>query len=268
MVRDRTEVQALTRQLDAVNALGTALRAQRHEFANRLHTVAGLLDLGPGRGGPRLRWRDHGQRPAAATRPGTLACWAIRTWRPSSAPRALRPTSGAWNCGSAPDTLMRGHITDPQDVTAVLGNLLDNAILAAVSGSIAQKWVEVELLDELTPAAAPCTWWWPTPGPACQPSRPLADARELIFAPGFSTAAGRTGRCRPRFRPRRGAGPGPAPGPPPRRRRLGCRRRLPHHPRRSVLRPPARRRRARRRTRPTFPDPRRSHEPRFHRPDR
>ncbi|MGA7205861.1 MAG: Spo0B domain-containing protein, partial [Specibacter sp.] len=45
MVRDRTEVQALTRQLDAVNALGTALRAQRHEFANRLHTVAGLLDI-------------------------------------------------------------------------------------------------------------------------------------------------------------------------------------------------------------------------------
>jgi two-component system CitB family sensor kinase len=46
LVRDRPELQSLTRQLDAVGALSTALRAQRHEFANRLHTITGLLALG------------------------------------------------------------------------------------------------------------------------------------------------------------------------------------------------------------------------------
>ena len=38
MLRDRTELQHLTRQLDAVGTMSTALRAQRHEFANQLHT--------------------------------------------------------------------------------------------------------------------------------------------------------------------------------------------------------------------------------------
>ena len=44
--RDRTDIEALTRQLDAVQTMGTALRAQRHEFANRLHVVHGLLSQG------------------------------------------------------------------------------------------------------------------------------------------------------------------------------------------------------------------------------
>ena len=46
LARDRTDIEALTRQLDAVQTMGSALRAQRHEFANRLHVVHGLLDQG------------------------------------------------------------------------------------------------------------------------------------------------------------------------------------------------------------------------------
>ncbi|HEY1156690.1 MAG TPA: Spo0B domain-containing protein, partial [Arthrobacter sp.] len=46
MLRDRTELQELTRQLDAVGTMSTALRAQRHEFANQLHTLAGFLGIG------------------------------------------------------------------------------------------------------------------------------------------------------------------------------------------------------------------------------
>ena len=46
VVRDRTDVESLTRQLDAVQLMSTALRAQRHEFANRLHLLNGLLQSG------------------------------------------------------------------------------------------------------------------------------------------------------------------------------------------------------------------------------
>ena len=46
MLRDRTELQQLTRQLDAVGTMSTALRAQRHEFANQLHTIAGFMSIG------------------------------------------------------------------------------------------------------------------------------------------------------------------------------------------------------------------------------
>jgi two-component system CitB family sensor kinase len=46
MLSDRTELQHLTRQLDAVGTMSTALRAQRHEFANQLHTIAGFMSIG------------------------------------------------------------------------------------------------------------------------------------------------------------------------------------------------------------------------------
>lgn len=147
MVRDRTEVQALTRQLDAVTSLGTALRAQRHEFANRLHTVAGLLDIDRAAeareyigaivsGGPlQFPVQDLGllKDPYLEAFIGAKSIEAHE--------RGVELRIGA-------ETLIRGHITDPQDVTAVLGNLLDNAIRAAVAGTSPHRWVEVELLDE------------------------------------------------------------------------------------------------------------------------
>lgn len=45
-VRDRTELIGLLRELDSVRGLTDALRAQQHEFTNRMHTMAGLLDIG------------------------------------------------------------------------------------------------------------------------------------------------------------------------------------------------------------------------------
>src|SRR5450631_528021 len=45
-IRDRTEMEALLRQLDSVESITTALRAQEHEFSNRLHALSGLLELG------------------------------------------------------------------------------------------------------------------------------------------------------------------------------------------------------------------------------
>ncbi len=45
-LRDRTEMEALIRELRSVSSLTTALRAQEHEFANRLHVMSGLLEMG------------------------------------------------------------------------------------------------------------------------------------------------------------------------------------------------------------------------------
>jgi len=44
-IRDRTEHVELLRELDSVATLTDALRGQQHEHANRMHTVAGLLEL-------------------------------------------------------------------------------------------------------------------------------------------------------------------------------------------------------------------------------
>lgn len=45
-VRDRTELQAVSGELDVVRRLTAALRAQNHESANRLHTVVSLVEMG------------------------------------------------------------------------------------------------------------------------------------------------------------------------------------------------------------------------------
>lgn len=45
-LRDRTELESLVRELHTMTGLTNALRAQEHEFTNRLHVIAGLIDLG------------------------------------------------------------------------------------------------------------------------------------------------------------------------------------------------------------------------------
>lgn len=45
-VRDRTELTDLTRQLDMWRGTTDLLRSQAHEFSNRMHTIAGLIELG------------------------------------------------------------------------------------------------------------------------------------------------------------------------------------------------------------------------------
>ena len=45
-LRDRTELTALRRELDVSRHTTDTLRAQAHEFVNRLHTIAGLVELG------------------------------------------------------------------------------------------------------------------------------------------------------------------------------------------------------------------------------
>lgn len=147
VVRDRTDVEGLTRRLDAVATMSTALRAQRHEFANRLHAISGLLEIGQEaearsylanvlEHGPLKYPVEHADR---LTEPYLQAF--IGAKGVEAAERGVLLTLGS-------ETLVTGALCDPEDVTTVLGNLLDNAITAAVAGSTRPAWVEVELLDD------------------------------------------------------------------------------------------------------------------------
>lgn len=44
-LRDRTEIESLVGELESVQGLVEALRAQAHEFSNTLHTISGLVEL-------------------------------------------------------------------------------------------------------------------------------------------------------------------------------------------------------------------------------
>jgi two-component system CitB family sensor kinase len=45
-LRDRTELEGLVRELDSASGLTDALRAQQHEFSNRLHVLSVLVGMG------------------------------------------------------------------------------------------------------------------------------------------------------------------------------------------------------------------------------
>ena len=146
VVRDRTDIESLTRQLDAVQLMSTVLRAQRHEFANRLHLLNGLLHSGHSEEASRYLEELLGSGPLGSALPGIdairdtylQALLAAKAAGVREAGVTLRIGQNTW----AP-----GRLVFPVDVTTVLGNLLDNAIEAARIGSSAAKVVEVELLQ-------------------------------------------------------------------------------------------------------------------------
>ena len=185
MLRDRTELQGLTRQLDAVGTMSTALRAQRHEFANQLHTLAGFLGIG--------------QHQEARDYLATLAATGPLKFPVEQAELLQDPYLQAFvgakgveadERGVAlrigPETLVRGQVTDAQDVTTVLGNLIDNAVNAAVAGSAADRWVELEVLDEPGDDGGTLHVVVADSGDG------LAEGTdtESVFAEGFTTASG------------------------------------------------------------------------------
>ena len=230
MLRDRTELQQLTRQLDAVGTMSTALRAQRHEFANQLHTIAGFMSIGQ-----HQQAREYLAR-LAATGPLKFPVDQAELLQDPY----LQAFVGAKGVEAdergvalriGPETLVRGHVAEAQDVTTVLGNLIDNAVNAAVAGSSTDRWVELEVLDEPDDDGGTLHIVVADSGDGlAQGTDP-----EAIFAEGFSTACPERQR-RPGVR----AGPRAPAGPAARRGRQSPGARQPGRTRRSIHGHPAR----------------------------
>lgn len=147
VVRDRTDVESLTRQLDAVQLMSTALRAQRHEFANRLHLLNGLLHAGNTEEAALYVEELLGSGPLGSALPGIDA---VRD--PYLQAFLAAKAAGAREAGVTltigENTWVSGRLGLPVDVTTVLGNLLDNAIDATRGAAGELKEVEVELVQE------------------------------------------------------------------------------------------------------------------------
>ncbi|MFE3194520.1 ATP-binding protein [Nocardia sp. NPDC059240] len=135
-VRDRTDVESLTRQLDAVSTMSTVLRAQRHEFANRLHLLSGLLHTGRPDEATRYLEDLLGSGPLGATLPGidTIRDPYLQAFLSAKAAHAREQ---GVHLRLGPNTWVDANLAAPVDVTTVLGNLIDNAIDAAATGTAA-----------------------------------------------------------------------------------------------------------------------------------
>ncbi len=146
-LRDRTELATLEHRLDASRHVTDTLRAQAHEFTNRLHTIAGLAELGE---------YDEVRRFVADVAQGSEG-WqrevGDRIGDPAAAALLVAKASLAAERGVqlrlVPDARMAavpGDATLSTDLVTVLGNLVDNA-LDAVAATPAPRWVEVGVDD-------------------------------------------------------------------------------------------------------------------------
>ena len=127
------EFEALLRQLDSMEGLSTALRAQEHEFSNRLHVLSVLLELGEVEEATLYSSQLRGET--------TLASEEIRARVGSPVVAALLLANST--VASERDVVVR---LDPSSrieaaqvedlpVVAVLGNLIDNAVDAGPTTS-------------------------------------------------------------------------------------------------------------------------------------
>ena len=143
-LRDRTDLETLTRELDSVHRLTDALRAQQHEFANRLHTLSGLLQTG-----------HHNE---AVDYLQALSGTPVVPLGPSAVPDPyLQAFVSAKGVAAAEKgvTLEVGEaswvptkVIAPVEVTTVLGNLVDNAVEAARLGARRPARVELDLVAD------------------------------------------------------------------------------------------------------------------------
>jgi len=141
-LRDRTELLELRRELDLTRHVTDTLRAQAHEFSNRLHTIAGLIELGEADEAVRLVHRISSSRSEF----GSTVTAAVHD--PSIAALLIAKASQAAELGVelriGPDSSLPALEDElSTDVATVVGNLVDNALDAATVA--AHRWVEVAL---------------------------------------------------------------------------------------------------------------------------
>lgn len=145
-IRDRTDIIELSERLDSVRTMTHALRAQRHEFANRIHTATGLIDAGRVHDAAEFLGdisRNGGQSHPLIGSAHLNEAFLSSFLNTASISASERGVSLRINS----DTLILGTVKDPEDVATILGNLINNAIDAAVLGD-APRWIDLTLMDD------------------------------------------------------------------------------------------------------------------------
>ncbi|HEY8342388.1 MAG TPA: sensor histidine kinase [Calditerricola sp.] len=144
--QDRTEVHRLAEELTGVKALVDALRAQNHEHLNKLHTLAGLLQLGQTQAALAFITETTQEQEALSrfvlTRIGDTAVAGVLLGKMHRGrERGIRVVLDG---SSRLDTLPAG--VSGYDLVVVLGNLLENAMdaLEAVSREDKEVYVRID----------------------------------------------------------------------------------------------------------------------------
>lgn len=170
VLRDRTELHQLLLDLDGARDVTQALRSQAHEFANKMHVISGLLELGrtdkavdfisrSGHGGSVV----SGDLSPGVSDPDAAGLLMAKT--------TICAEKGISLIVDEASAFEADGTTDP---VTVLGNLIDNAVDAVGSNGT----IHVRLTSD----AAGCSIAVSDDGPGIP-----ENLRSQVFATGFST---------------------------------------------------------------------------------
>jgi sensor histidine kinase regulating citrate/malate metabolism len=149
-LRDHTELQALTGELDSIRAFAESLRAQAHEAGNRLHTTVSLIELGREQEAVDFATAEL----ASAQRLTDRVVDAVE--EPVLAALLLGKSATAHERGVRleidPGTAVAATGVPSGELVTIVGNLLDNAVEAALAGDPPREvqfaaWVDRDRLE-------------------------------------------------------------------------------------------------------------------------
>ncbi|WP_245617279.1 sensor histidine kinase [Knoellia subterranea] len=142
-LRDRTDLEHLTGELDSARGVTEALRSQAHESANRIHTIVSLIELGHVDRALAFATDELAVTQqltdtvvAADAEPALAALLVGKSAQASEQGIDLRIAPGAhWPTDAVP----------VRDVVTIVGNLIDNAFDAvATAGPGSERRVDVD----------------------------------------------------------------------------------------------------------------------------
>jgi two-component system, CitB family, sensor kinase len=137
-LRDHTELQSLSGELDSERGFSQALRSQAHEAANRLHTVVSLIELGRADEAVTFATAELElaqvltDRVVGAVGEPVLAALLLG----KAAQASERGIELVLTADSRMDDGVLPPALTPRDLVTVLGNLIDNAVDAASEAAL------------------------------------------------------------------------------------------------------------------------------------
>jgi sensor histidine kinase regulating citrate/malate metabolism len=134
-LRDHTELQTLTGELNTVRGFAESLRSQAHEAANRLHTVVSLVEIGKAEQAVEFATAELEiaqqltDRVVGAVSEPVLAALLLG--------KAAEASERGAELTLTPDTAIDDVDSgvSARDLVTILGNLIDNGLDAAIEGA-------------------------------------------------------------------------------------------------------------------------------------
>ncbi len=180
--RDKTEVTRLAEELTGAKKMAWSLRAQNHEFMNKLHTIAGLIQLEEYE--KALQFISHVVKirsniSAIITeniKDASLSALLLSKYNKAEECRVKLMIEEASRLTKLPQDM------SSEDIVSIVGNLIDNSLDEAKSDGMGRIWVKIMEEEHFLRIMVKDN------------GRGIpAEYREKIYEQGFSTKKGQRG---------------------------------------------------------------------------